>query len=86
MNIYLFYNLRKRYVGDLVSSDFSTPEKRRRNLSLVKRLDQQKRRKVHILQMAVRRLKLRITSLQQLMDYLREKYLISESSESTIKV
>lgn len=41
---------------------------------------------VHTLQMTVRRLKKRITSMQQLIDYLKEKSLISESSESTINV
>lgn len=80
------FNFRKRYIGELASSDFSTPEKRRKNLAFVKSWDERRRRKVHTLQMTVRRLKMRITSMQQLIDYLKEKSLISESSESTIKV
>lgn len=68
------------------SSDFSTPEKRRKNLQIVKRTVSNQRQKIHALQMNVRRLKLRINSMKTLLDYLKEKSFITETSESTIMV
>lgn len=68
------------------SSDFSTPEKRRKNLQIVKRTVTNQRQKIHALQMNVRRLKLRINSMKTLLDYLKEKSFITETSESTIMV
>jgi len=56
-----------------------------RNLSLIK-IWEQRKWKIHTLQMGLRRLKNKITSMHQLIDYLKEKSLISESSELTIKV
>lgn len=68
------------------SGDFSTPEKRRKNWQIVKRKVLYQRQKIHSLQMNVRRLKLKINSMTSLLDYLKEKSLITESSEATIKV
>lgn len=82
----MHFNSRKIYIGDLESSDFSTPEKRRKNLALIKRWDEKRKRKLHNAQMRVRRLRKRMTSLQQLIDHLKEKSLISESFETTLKV
>ncbi|KAJ8951535.1 hypothetical protein NQ317_015416 [Molorchus minor] len=76
---------KRRYIGDMASSDFSTPEKRRKNLQKVKQTVAKQRKRIHSLQMTVRRLRLRITSLESLLKHLKEKSLISESAESIIK-
>lgn len=70
----------------MATSDFSTPEKRSKNLKIVKSTVANQRKKVHSLQMTVRRLKLKITSLKTLLTFLKEKAFISETSEPTIKV
>lgn len=84
----MYICLRKRayYIGDLSSGDFSTPEKRSKNLARVKYTVAKQKRRIHSLQTTVRRLKHRVTSLQSLLKYLKEKSLISESSESTLSV
>ena len=56
-----------------------------RNLSLVK-IWKQRKWKIHTLQIGLRRLKNKIISMHQLIDYLKEKSLISESTELTIQV
>lgn len=56
-----------------------------RNLSLVK-IWKQRKWKIHTLQIGLRRLKNKIISMHQLIDYLKGKSLISKSSELTIKV
>lgn len=70
----------------MASSDFSTPEKRQRNVSVLKNTIKTQRKKIHNLQKSVGRLRKRIVSLKSLMSYLKEKSLITEMSESTIKV
>ncbi|XP_030762132.1 uncharacterized protein LOC115886942 [Sitophilus oryzae] len=42
---------KRKYIGDMGSSDFSTPEKRRRNLEFVKKRDMSQQKKIHNLQM-----------------------------------
>ncbi|XP_044744092.1 uncharacterized protein LOC123306237 [Coccinella septempunctata] len=76
---------RKRaYVGEIHTSDFSTPEKRKRNMNIIRKRVQSQNKKIRILQQSVRRMKHKITSMKTLLDYLREKSLISESAEVTI--
>lgn len=85
MFIFLF-SRRKIYVGDLSSSDFATPRKRKRNVTNVKTIMDDQRRKIHSLQMKVRRLKYRVTSLTALLNILKEKSYITETSEPAIRV
>lgn len=73
-------------MGDITTSDFSTPEKRQKNWRAVKSTVLQQRRKIHNLQMTVRRQKLKIASLKALLNLLKSKGLITESSETSIKV
>ncbi|XP_044749766.1 uncharacterized protein LOC123310364 [Coccinella septempunctata] len=76
---------RKRaYVGEIHTSDFSSPEKRKRNMNIIRKRVQIQNKKIRILQQSVRRMKHNITSMKTLLDYLREKSLISESAEVTI--
>ncbi|KAJ8980484.1 hypothetical protein NQ317_013237 [Molorchus minor] len=42
---------KRRYIGDMASSDFSTPEKRRKNLQKVKQTVAKQRKRIHSLQM-----------------------------------
>ncbi|KAJ8980515.1 hypothetical protein NQ317_007935 [Molorchus minor] len=78
---------RKRdYIGDLSSDDFSTPQKRTRNVKTCrKKVVADQRRKIHSLQCTVRSLRKRITSLKSLLTYLRNKFSFTETSESAIK-
>ncbi|XP_030749488.1 uncharacterized protein LOC115877474 [Sitophilus oryzae] len=75
-----FIRRKRKYIGDMGSSDFSTPEKRRRNLAFIKKRCASQRKRIHNLQMTVRRLKNRITSLKQLLNYLKDECLITELS------
>ena len=73
-------------MGEIHTSDFSTPEKRKRNMNIIRKRVQSQNKKIRILQQSVRRMKHNITSMKTLLDYLREKSLISESAEVTISV
>lgn len=82
-----FLFLRKRtYVGDLSSGDFSTPEKRRKNIGNVKKIIKTQRQKIHSLQTTVGALRKRISTLKSLLTYLKKQAYISEAPESTIRV
>lgn len=67
----MFFCRKRLNIAELSSSDFSTPEKRRKNLKFVKTKVQSQRQKIHVLQMKVRRLKSKVTSLNSL---LKEKF------------
>lgn len=82
----MFFRRKRRYIGDMTSSDFSTPEKRRKNINVMKRTIGDQRKKIHTLQMKVRRLGKRVTSLTTLLKDLREKSLITETAETSIRV
>ncbi|XP_045470792.1 uncharacterized protein LOC123678058 isoform X2 [Harmonia axyridis] len=78
---------RKRsYFGDLSSSDFSTPEKRRKSFHGIKKIVRKQKVRIHCLQNKVRRQRLRITSLKSLVSFLNEKFRLSEESEHTLLV
>ncbi|XP_044763932.1 uncharacterized protein LOC123320630 [Coccinella septempunctata] len=75
---------KRKYIADLSSSDFSTPEKRRRSLQNVKRVVVMQRTKIRTLTSKVRRQKLRITTLKNLVSLLNEKYQLTERSQQAI--
>lgn len=81
-----FFYRKRRYPGEMTSSDFSTPEKRRKNIKILKTKITCQRKKIHNLQNQVRRLKNRVKSLKDLLKVLREKDFITESAESSIRV
>ncbi|XP_045462940.1 uncharacterized protein LOC123672729 [Harmonia axyridis] len=75
---------KREYIGDLSSSDFSTPEKRRRSLKNVKTVISQQRTKIRSLRTKVKRQKRRITKLKNLVSSLNEKYQLTEASQQAI--
>lgn len=70
----------------MCSEDFSSPKKAKRNFELMKNTIVKQRNKIKTLHSTVRRLKSRINNLNSLLKVLKEKALITESSESTLRV
>lgn len=68
------------------TDDFSSPKKRQRNFEVVKKTIIKQRNRIKSLNSTVRRLKSRITNLNSLLKMLKERALITESSESTLRV
>ncbi|XP_074029200.1 uncharacterized protein [Leptinotarsa decemlineata] len=77
---------KRRYVGDLNTSDFSSPTKAKKNFKFLKEMVLRQRKKIKSLHNTVRRLKARISTLNDLLKLLKEKFNMSDSSESVIKV
>lgn len=76
---------RKLYVGDLSSDDFSSPKKAKRHFRFLKTTIFNQRKKIKVLQQNVRRLRGKINSMESLVRLLKQKSLISESSETAIE-
>lgn len=82
----LFCVFRKCYIGDLTSSDFGSPKRRSANLSKVKQKVQQQAKKIRSLQTANKKLRSKIKSLNDLIKHKRGNSMISENTESSIRV
>ncbi|XP_030759515.1 uncharacterized protein LOC115884933 [Sitophilus oryzae] len=61
-----------RYIDEMTTSDFSTPESRKKNVDILKNTAYDQRKKIHSLQMKVRHLKKRVNSLTTLTKDLKE--------------
>lgn len=73
-------------MGDLSSSDFSSPTKAKKNFRILKETVYKQRKKIKSLHGSVRRLKARIVTLNDLIIVLKGKFDVTESSEVAIRV
>ncbi|CAH1976691.1 unnamed protein product [Acanthoscelides obtectus] len=76
---------RKRYVGDLTSSDFSTSEKRKRNFRLMKDTILRQRKLLQNKQRLIRYFRNRIQTQKEFLDMLTQKFNMNASTESELK-
>lgn len=73
-------------VGDIRSDDFATSRKAVRHGRVLKTKIQMQQKKIKGLQNTVRRLRTRITDLNKLLELLKRKLYITESSDAPIRV
>lgn len=73
-----------RYVGDIDNDEIVTPAEAKRNIMLAKNKIMQQRKKIRYLQQQHRRSKIKIGTLQMLLDHLTNNK--TEDSELTINV
>ncbi|VEN44792.1 unnamed protein product [Callosobruchus maculatus] len=76
---------KSRYVGDMSSDDFSSPGRAKKNFRIMKEVITSQRRKIHGLQRTVTSLRKRVSTLNGLINLLKKKSYISESSEDLLK-
>ncbi|CAH1982681.1 unnamed protein product [Acanthoscelides obtectus] len=76
---------RKRYVGDLTSSDFSTSEKRKWNFRLMKDTILRQRKLLQNKQRLIRYSRNRIQTQKEFLDMLNQKFNMNVSTESELK-
>ncbi|KAJ8963983.1 hypothetical protein NQ317_006928 [Molorchus minor] len=74
-----------RYVGDLEPLHFASPRKAKRHLEFVKEVVQEQKKKIRKLHDQEKALKQHIHSLQNLLDHLMEKNILSEHAAASIK-
>ncbi|KAJ8974686.1 hypothetical protein NQ317_019842 [Molorchus minor] len=74
-----------RYVGDLEPLHFASPRKAKRHLEFVKEVVQEQKKKIRKLHDHEKALKQHIHSLQNLLDHLMEKNILSEHAAASIK-
>lgn len=84
--ILYFHYRRKYYFGDLGSDDFATPRKAERYFGIARDQISKQRRKIIHLQQLNRRLRGRLTNIHSLVELLKDKNLLNESSQDTITV
>lgn len=75
-----------RYFGDIHSTDWDVPEKRKICWKIVKKTVYSQKKKIHNLQQTKMRMKKRISSLVGLTKHLKQKNFISENAQNTINV
>lgn len=73
-------------IGDLDEEDFSTPRRRKRNLTVVKNSVSNLRRKNKILKQKNGRLEKKVNSLLDIINKLKDKFLISENAAFNLEV
>ncbi|CAH1979921.1 unnamed protein product [Acanthoscelides obtectus] len=76
----------KMFVGDLTSSDFSTPEKRKRNFRLMKDTILRQRKLLQNKQRLIRYFKNSIQTQKQFLDMLNQRFNMNASTESELKL
>lgn len=75
-----------RYIGDLQAEHFSTPRKAKRHLDFIRQKSDEDKKKIKILKMQKSRLLTRVSTLNSLLDHLKEEELISVNAYSCIQV
>ncbi|XP_068904427.1 uncharacterized protein [Tenebrio molitor] len=75
-----------RYISEIEVSDMATPKKAKRILSLVRRIDSEKLKKIKSLQNKNRYLLKRMASLKELVKFLNDKGLIAEEAKNILMV
>lgn len=75
-----------RYVGEIKSPNVSTPRRAKRSLGLMKRKLFEQKKRIRILQQKNRRLIKKINNLEDLVNHLKNRYLISESQAESLMV
>lgn len=75
-----------RYVGDLTSDDFDTPEKAKESYQLLNKTMISQRQKIHDLKATVNFLRKRVKTLTDEIDCLKNKSGKSRTSKTTFKV
>nr|CAH7716790.1 unnamed protein product [Callosobruchus chinensis] len=76
---------KRRYVGDLSSSDFSTPRKAKKNFCLMKQTIKTLRGKSHSLQTRNTYLRKRVKTMRGLINLLKEKAYLNNSSGTVLE-
>lgn len=75
-----------RFISEITLLDFSTPRRAQRVLKFIKDKDQKKANKIKYLQDINRNQRKRITSLEDMIKYLKEKGLMSHEAENSLTV
>ncbi|XP_044597183.1 uncharacterized protein LOC123273772 [Cotesia glomerata] len=75
-----------RHVSEISISDFATPKRSKRTLSLIKETDKKKSDKIKQLQRQTRNLEKKISSLQDLINHLKENRMLTDESGDALMV
>ncbi|KYQ54072.1 hypothetical protein ALC60_07026 [Trachymyrmex zeteki] len=75
-----------RYISELMTPDVKTPRKARRIIKFVKANDLKRRERIQNLQRMNRNLLKRIENLENLIEHLKEKLLMSEDAADVLLV